>query len=65
MEAIYFGSDIGWNREGNAELAKNKSGPWIGADIENGMYVSNAPPVDTNVYVVCVRHCFPKMFIKI
>ena len=37
MEAIYFGSDIGWNREGNAQLAKNKTGPWIGADIENGM----------------------------
>ena len=39
MEAIYFGNDIGWNREGNAQIAKNKTGPWIGADIENGMYV--------------------------
>ena len=43
MEAIYFGNDIGWNREGSAQIAKNKTGPWIGADIENGMCVVLLP----------------------
>jgi hypothetical protein len=43
MEAIYFGSDVGWNRE----KPKNMTGgpmdeaPWIGADIENGMYMGD------------------------
>lgn len=34
MEAIYFGNDFGWNREWPKNLT---SGPFIGADIENGM----------------------------
>ena len=38
MEAIYFGNDIGWNREGRQPFLQNLTGPWIGADIENGMY---------------------------
>jgi|EP01047_Picozoa_sp_COSAG01_P074829 hypothetical protein len=45
MEALYFGSDIGWNREGknginglNTTGGPMDHGPWIGADIENGMY---------------------------
>jgi hypothetical protein len=35
MEAIYFGNDEAWWRERPA----NKTGPWIMADIENGMCV--------------------------
>jgi hypothetical protein len=38
MEAIYFGNDIGWNREGHLPFANQSKGPYIGADIENGMY---------------------------
>jgi hypothetical protein len=34
MEALYFGNDFGWNRE----WPGNMTGPFIGADIENGMY---------------------------
>ena len=37
MEAIYFGSDANWWRERPA----NKTGPWIMADIENGMYAGD------------------------
>jgi len=41
MEAIYFGNDIGWNREGRQPFLQNLTGPWIGADIENGMYTGD------------------------
>ena len=48
MEALYFGSDIGWNREGkngvnglNTTGGPMDHGPWIGADIENGMYMGD------------------------
>eukprot|EP00930_Biecheleria_cincta_P032041 TRINITY_DN22230_c0_g1_i1.p1 TRINITY_DN22230_c0_g1~~TRINITY_DN22230_c0_g1_i1.p1 ORF type:complete len:516 (-),score=59.96 TRINITY_DN22230_c0_g1_i1:58-1605(-) len=37
MEAIYFGNDETWWRERPA----NKTGPWIMADIENGMYAGD------------------------
>ena len=33
MEAIYFGNDANWWHE----LPANKTGPWIMADIENGV----------------------------
>ncbi len=36
MEAIYWGTDVGWGgyRQGN--------GPWVAADLENGMFKGNA-----------------------
>ena len=37
MESLYFGSDEAWWRERPA----NKTGPWIMADIENGMYAGD------------------------
>jgi hypothetical protein len=37
MESLYFGSDEAWWRE----MPANKSGPWIMADIENGMYAGD------------------------
>lgn len=37
MEAIYFGNDETWWRERPA----NKTGPWIMADVENGMYAGD------------------------
>lgn len=36
MEAIYWGSDVGWGGYGKG------SGPWIAADLENGMFKGNA-----------------------
>jgi hypothetical protein len=56
MEAIYFGNDSNWWREKPA--ADNKLGPWIMADIENGMYAGddyidpNALPTWGNVSYV-------------
>jgi len=49
MEAIYWGSDTGWSKGvGN--------GPWVCADLENGMYKGNvatgqgpAPPSNTSI----------------
>jgi hypothetical protein len=35
MEAVYFGSDITWGGKGEG------SGPWVAADLENGVYKSN------------------------
>ena len=37
MEAIYFGKDANWWRE----MPANKTGPWIMADVENGMYAGD------------------------
>jgi hypothetical protein len=36
MEAIYWGTDVGWGGYGQG------SGPWIAADLENGMFKGNA-----------------------
>jgi non-reducing end alpha-L-arabinofuranosidase len=36
MEAIYWGSDVGWGGYGQG------NGPWIAADLENGMFKGNA-----------------------
>jgi len=36
MEAIYWGTDVGWGGYGEG------SGPWIAADLENGMFKGNA-----------------------
>jgi hypothetical protein len=35
MEAVYFGSDITWGGKGDG------AGPWIAADLENGVFKSN------------------------
>jgi uncharacterized repeat protein (TIGR02543 family) len=35
MEAIYFGTDIAWGGQGDGD------GPWIAADLENGMFKGN------------------------
>jgi hypothetical protein len=35
MEAVYFGSDITWGGKGEG------TGPWIAADLENGVYKSD------------------------
>jgi hypothetical protein len=35
MEAIYFGADTTWGGKGEG------SGPWVAADLENGMFKSN------------------------
>jgi hypothetical protein len=35
MEAVYFGNDITWGGKGEG------NGPWIAADLENGVYKSN------------------------
>ena len=36
MEAIYWGTDVGWGGYGQG------NGPWIAADLENGMFKGNA-----------------------
>jgi len=36
MEAIYWGSDVGWGGYGQG------SGPWVAADLEDGMFKGNA-----------------------
>jgi hypothetical protein len=36
MEAIYFGTDTAWGGQGDG------NGPWIAADLENGMFKGNA-----------------------
>jgi hypothetical protein len=36
MEALYFGTDIAWGGQGDG------NGPWIAADLENGMFKGNA-----------------------
>jgi uncharacterized repeat protein (TIGR02543 family) len=36
MEALYFGTDTSWGGRGNG------NGPWIAADLENGMFKGNA-----------------------
>lgn len=38
MEAIYFGNHINWNRL--QETVRNKTGPWVMADLEAGMYAA-------------------------
>ncbi|HTQ03068.1 MAG TPA: arabinofuranosidase catalytic domain-containing protein [Polyangiaceae bacterium] len=35
MEAVYFGSDITWGGQGDG------SGPWVAADLENGVFKSD------------------------
>jgi hypothetical protein len=35
MEAVYFGSDTTWGGQGSG------SGPWVAADLENGVFKSN------------------------
>jgi non-reducing end alpha-L-arabinofuranosidase len=35
MEALYFGTDITWGGKGNG------NGPWVAADLENGVYKGN------------------------
>jgi len=35
MEAVYFGSDITWGGKGDG------TGPWVAADLENGVFKSN------------------------
>lgn len=36
MEALYWGTDVGWGGYGQG------SGPWVAADLENGMFKGNA-----------------------
>jgi hypothetical protein len=36
MEALYFGTDTAWGGQGDG------NGPWIAADLENGMFKGNA-----------------------
>ena len=36
MEAIYWGTDVGWGGYGEG------TGPWVAADLENGMFKGNA-----------------------
>jgi Alpha-L-arabinofuranosidase B, catalytic len=36
MEALYWGSDVGWGGYGMG------AGPWVAADLENGMFKGNA-----------------------
>src|SRR5574344_1108619 len=36
MEAVYWGTDVGWGGYGQG------NGPWIAADLENGMFKGNA-----------------------
>jgi hypothetical protein len=35
MEAVYFGNDITWGGKGEG------NGPWVAADLENGVFKSN------------------------
>jgi non-reducing end alpha-L-arabinofuranosidase len=45
MEAIYFGSDTGWGGPGGG------NGPWVAADLENGMYKGSTKNTPTNTSV--------------
>ena len=55
MEALYFGNDIWWR-----EKPANSTGPWIMADLENGMYAGddyidpNALPTWNKDYVTAM-----------
>jgi len=42
MEALYFGSSTGWGRG-------NGNGPWIMADLENGLWAGNERVNDKNI----------------
>lgn len=44
METIYFGSATSWDKEFNA----SGNGPWVAADLENGMYFGGALGSSTN-----------------
>ncbi len=44
MEAIYWGSNTQWSRGGG-------SGPWVAADLENGMYEGNSSNTPSNTPV--------------
>jgi hypothetical protein len=45
MEAIYFGSDTGWGGPGGG------NGPWVAADLEDGMYKGSTKNTPTNTSV--------------
>jgi hypothetical protein len=41
MEAIYFGNNTGWGKGGG-------SGPWVMADLENGLFAGQSTAANTN-----------------